>query len=61
MMMPEDRTSTSAIARSLPLVLGLAVSLAAYVLGYLAAPVGRSDLMSLVRYFRPERLARDVV
>jgi O-antigen/teichoic acid export membrane protein len=60
-ILPEEQTSSSIIKRSLPLLLSLAISLATYALGYLAAPLGRADLFALVRYFRPERQARDEV
>jgi O-antigen/teichoic acid export membrane protein len=60
-MMPEDQAATSIISRSLPLSLSLGASLGAFLIGYAAVASGRSDLVALVRYFRPEREARDVV
>jgi O-antigen/teichoic acid export membrane protein len=59
-VLPEEQTEPSVISRSLPLVLSLAVSVAAFVIGYVATSSGRSDLVALVRYFRGRREARDV-
>ena len=59
-ILPEEQSATSIISRSLPLALSLAASLAAFLVGYSAVASGRSDLVALMRYFRPAREARDV-
>jgi O-antigen/teichoic acid export membrane protein len=60
-ILPEEQPATSIISRSWPLAVSLAVSLGAFLVGYAAVASGRSDLIALVRYFRTEREARDVV
>lgn len=54
-ILPSEPTGTGTMSRSSPLLLSLTVSLAAYLLGYLAVSRGRSDLLALVRQFRPRR------
>ncbi len=55
-IVPPAPIGTTALARSLPLVLNLVVGTAAYVLGYAATPQGRADLAALARHFRIRRV-----
>jgi len=49
---PPEPSGTSMLSRSSPLLLNLFVSSLAYLLGYIATPVGRSDLALLFRQIR---------
>jgi O-antigen/teichoic acid export membrane protein len=60
-MMPEERAAASVISRLSPLLVSLAASLGAFLLGYVSVSSGRSDLVALRRYFRSERERRDAI
>jgi len=51
-VLPLEPIGTGVLSRSSPLLLNLVVSSLAYLLGYFATPVGRSDLAALVRQIR---------
>jgi O-antigen/teichoic acid export membrane protein len=54
-----DPRGTDILSRSLPLVAHLSAGCLAYLAGYLAAPVGRSDLAALLRRLRPQKRMRE--
>jgi O-antigen/teichoic acid export membrane protein len=55
-VVPAESVGTSVLSRSSALLLNLFVSSLAYLSGYIATPVGRSDLVALVRPLRRQQL-----